>query len=83
MDEINDKIYQCIKKEAKDDNVWVDIACVAKELKLTDAKVKDVVYNSDRIVVSKTSGFVTTRDMYRTKTPFMKKLMDNFQNKIN
>ncbi len=75
-------IANSIESCAMKNKFWIDEQKIAKQLQTSVNTIQQIVNDSEKIVV-KSDGTLTTRDLYRKKTPFFDKLLNNIKNKID
>lgn len=65
-----------------DKNYWVDKKQIANALEIPIDDLQDFIKDSQFIVINK-EGKLTTRKLYKEKTPFLDKLLNSIKNKID
>jgi len=75
-------ISECIKNCAIDNKYWFNQTQIAAQLEVPLDAIQDMIKDSD-IIVANSLGELTTRDLYKQKTPFLDKLMHTLKNKID
>ena len=80
--QINDQdISECIKNCAEDNKYWFNKQQIAEHLDVSLDAIQDLLKESESIVINR-QGELTTRELYKQKTPFLDKLINTLKNKI-
>ena len=83
INQIKDQdIVECIENCALDNKYWFDKKLISEQLHVSIDIIQDIVKNSNNIVIN-AEGALTTRKLYKQKTPFFNKLLDSIKNKID
>lgn len=72
----------CVLEQVSDEEFWIDLSTIAKEIELPVNELEELVIESEDFLINK-EGKLTTRKLYREKTPFIKKLLHSFVNQID
>jgi len=75
-------IVNCIENRVTDNDYWVEKQEIAKELLTSVNTIQELIQQSSTIVIN-AEGELTTRKLYKQKTPFFNKLLDTIKNKID
>lgn len=75
-------IVDCIENYAIDNAYWMDKQQVADELQVSVEALREIIQLSSTIVIN-AEGELTTRKLYKQKTPFYNKLLNTIKNKID
>ena len=75
-------IVKCIETSADNTKYWVDKSKVVENLHIKIEDLQQLIQNSQTIVINKL-GQLTTRKLYKEKTPFFDKLLDSIKNRID
>ena len=75
-------ITECIENCALDNKYWFNQTQIAAYLEVPLGAIHDSIKDSETIVIN-SLGELTTRELYKQKTPFLDKLMHTLKNKID
>ncbi|NQX84769.1 MAG: hypothetical protein HRT67_02405 [Flavobacteriaceae bacterium] len=75
-------IAHCIESCAIDNEYWIDKEQIAKQLQVPVDVIQKIVKKSQTIVLN-SEGELTTRALYKQRTPFFDKLLNSIKNKID
>ena len=82
MNVLEEKMVESVLSHSEDKNCWVDLDTIVQDTKLSKDEIENLLKTSSFFVQNKL-GKLTTRELYRKKTPFMDKLLDALKNKID
>lgn len=74
-------ITECIKNCANDNKYWFNKQQIAEQLDVSLEAIQDLLKKTQTIVING-QGELTTRELYKQKTPFLDKLINTLKNKI-
>lgn len=77
-----EEIANYIEKNSSESSFWMDAVLLAKNLDVTRETIEKLTLSSKDMVINAQGG-ITTRKLYKKRTPLYKKLIDAFKNKIN
>lgn len=75
-------IANCIESCVIDNDYWIDKQQIAEQLEVSVDAIQDLIKESETIVIN-AEGELTTRTLYKQKTPFFNKLLNSLKNKID
>ena len=75
-------IATCIENCVIDNDYWIDKKQIAEQLEVSVDAIQDLIKESETIVIN-AEGELTTRALYKQKTPFFDKLINSIKNKID
>ncbi|NQX85093.1 MAG: hypothetical protein HRT67_04195 [Flavobacteriaceae bacterium] len=75
-------IANCIENCAIESDYWVGKQEIAEYLHTSVDTIQELIQQSLTIVIN-AEGELTTRKLYKQKTPFFNKLLDTIKNKID
>lgn len=75
-------IANCIENCAVENDYWIGKQELAEQLDTSVDAIQELIQQSSTIVIN-AEGELTTRKLYKQKTPFFNKLLDTIKNKID
>ncbi|MDC8006026.1 hypothetical protein POV27_18385 [Aureisphaera galaxeae] len=76
--DIADSIANCLEGN----NYWITADRIAECLEVSVQEVEQIAVQSNKVLING-QGQLTTRQLYKERTPFIGRLMDIFKNRID